>query len=295
MSRLASAGSFPRTRGVAFVAALAAGAIAAAHHGPDEVVAELSTRIAAGEEASPLLLRRAQELRVLGRTDEAIADYRRVLAARPGDLAATLGLAKTLNAIGRHEEALAALRPVTMTAPEPVRPSYHAVAAAAHEALGEDQRAVAAWEAAIAGDAPQVDWLVAHAATLRRLGRPAQARAALAAAVDRNPSEVIRRAWIESLIDGGDAERARELVQEGLARARWRSYWLVLRARLLADAGRYVAAGRDVDAAITELDNRLAGGAPNPLLRREREAAAALRRRLAALQSDAAPPPVVVH
>ena len=87
---------------------LVAGAMG--HHGPEELVAELSAKLAKQPDNVELLSLRATEYRTLGMHAKAETDLRRVLAKNPQSVAETESLARVLWAQGKQDEALARAR-----------------------------------------------------------------------------------------------------------------------------------------------------------------------------------------
>jgi hypothetical protein len=94
--------------------------------------------------------------------------------------------------------------------------------------------------------------------------------------MERNPSEVLKRAWYESLIRCGRFAEARRQVDAHLHSARWKSTWLLLRARLYAAQGRRDEARQDALEALSEIDLRLLPDSPNPFLTADKAQALAL-------------------
>ena len=250
---------------------------AVAHHAADEVIARVDREIARRGVTVDLLVRRGEELCAVGRSDEAIDCYRNAIAQAPSILVARLGLAKALLTCEQWEEAVTEARAGSERAAsaEAAAP-FHAVEAAALERIGDTEGARAAWEAALLGQRSEVDWFLAHASLL---GRSSGARAqlhALEAATGRNKSVVLTNAWIAALIECGDLEVAKPLVEQSLEAARWKSRWLLLRADIHRRAGEYALAKADAIAATEELRRRLALAPRNEVLRDQLARAEAL-------------------
>lgn len=273
-----------RTPMVVVVAAVLIAPAAEAHHSPSELVERLTERIAAEGAEPSLLVRRGDELRVIGAVDRAIADYSAALAKEPGDFAATTGLIRAQLAAERSDGALRlAEGALTSDDDETHQAELHALAARASEALDDFERALEHWNAAVRVDRPEIDWLLSHANCLQRLGRPGDAAQALNEACQRNPSRALRRAWISSLIESGDTSAAGPLIEAGLERSRLKASWLLLRARLRARQGAHEASRDDARAAYDELTTAVDPRVENPIL----EARIAEAKRL--LSGDAAP------
>jgi hypothetical protein len=121
-----------------------------------------------------------------------------------------------------------------------------------------------------------VDWLLGKAQLLWNLAQYDAAEAALRSATQQNPSEALKRAWYEALIRCGRLDEAQQHIEAGLQKARWKSTWLLLRARLYAARGESARARAGALAALTEMDQRLQGESPNPFLIADKAQALAL-------------------
>jgi tetratricopeptide (TPR) repeat protein/predicted Ser/Thr protein kinase len=94
-------------------------------------------------DAAETLLALADVHRELGRLEEALAEYERALAQRPGYFEARLGRARALDAVGRGTEAEAALHEAIAQCPEDWR-GYSSLGRL-YFSRGEYARAVGAW------------------------------------------------------------------------------------------------------------------------------------------------------
>jgi tetratricopeptide (TPR) repeat protein len=128
----------------------------------------------------------------------------------------------------------------------------------------------------LASSKPDVDWFLGKAQLLWKLQRHDATEEALRSATERNPSEALKRAWYEALIRCGRLDEAQQHIEAGLQKARWKSTWLLLRARLHAARGDSTRARDDALAALTEMDGRLQGNSPNPFLIADKAQALAL-------------------
>ena len=68
---------------------------------------------------------------------------------------------------------------------------------------------------------------------------------------------MLYNAWVEALVDTGDYEQARPIIEEKVAAARLKSSWLLRRAKLHQATGDQQAASADLEAAIAELNQRI--------------------------------------
>jgi len=102
----------------------------------------------------------------------------------------------------------------------------------------------------------------------------------------RNPSTVLRRAWIETLILCRDFDVAEQQISARLDRARQKSSWLLLRACLRQAQNQLAAAHKDAQAALNEIDQRQNPDSVNPFLAADRGLALLLLGRAEEARAD---------
>jgi tetratricopeptide (TPR) repeat protein len=231
------------------------------------MIATLSERIAAGGADARLLTTRAYEHQALGNRTAALADFKAALALEPRLGAALSGAAEALLLEGAWTEARTLARRGLALDEDPQRRApYHALLA---RIAAEQQRwteALDSWRAALLSPQPEIDWFLGESHALATLGRPAEQIAALALAMQRNPSVVLRRAWIRALVESGDLDAASREIEYELARSRWRGSWLLLRARIHGLRLQHQAQRADAAAALAEIERRLHPQRPDPQL-----------------------------
>lgn len=127
------------------------------------------------------------------------------------------------------------------------------------------------WQKSLESSKPEVDWYLGKARVLSKLDRDQAARDSLEIAIKQNPSVVLQRAWIRSLIHCGAASEASLVIEEGLSRARWKGSWLLLRAQLELSQDKLAAARHDAARALQEIDARLEQNPGNPWLIADRQ------------------------
>ncbi|NOY43084.1 MAG: tetratricopeptide repeat protein [Planctomycetes bacterium] len=248
-----------------------------AHHSPSEVIEALSDRIAKGERTPKILVRRGDEYRALGKNEPAIADYLAALKIEKNHPPAVYGLANTHLAQQNFTEAMLAANQGIRVAKNPDEAApFHAIAARIYDKQGKGESASAAWKKALTSSRPQVDWFLQEARSLQRQGAPQKARQALEQAMTKNPSIVLRRAWLEALVQSGDTDTAAKHIEAGLARSRWKSSWLLLRAKLNLAQHQPEAARRDAQAALQEINSRQRPNTENHYLAAAREQSLAI-------------------
>lgn len=236
---------------------LVAGALG--HHGPEEVVAELTALLELRPGDGELRSRRATAYRVLGMHAEAEADLRRVLLMDPRSGAETEALARVLWEQGKQAQALRAVRGAVGLAP-PGRPRGAVLVLMAewHLERGDNVMAMDACREAFEEDPKgMVDWYLLRGRIHARVGGAGAAVAGLKAGQKALGSVVLRDAWVDASLDAGMFSEVAPVIDAELARSRLKSSWLIRRGRLRLGTGADDAARRDLQAAIEELNRRI--------------------------------------
>jgi len=250
---------------------LASSPNASAHHSPNDVIEALTQRISGGERTAKVLVQRGDEYRSIGKEELATADYESALKRNVEYIPAFYGLAHVYYGQLRLDESqkisehgLAVARNANESSP------FHAILARIHERNEQWERALDSWRHSLASSRPNVNWFLGEARTLKKLNRINEARESLEAAMNRNSSIVLRRTWLDTLIRCGDTLEAEKHISAGLARARWKSSWLLLRARIRMAQNQPDAARQDAHAALSEIDLRWSPNSVNPFLTADR-------------------------
>jgi tetratricopeptide (TPR) repeat protein len=213
----------------------------------------------------------------LGNWNAAVADFNAALALDPDSYAALIGCIDARLHQGAFREATTlAHRGLELHEDAGRQAPFHAKLAQINVRQQKWSEALIAWRDALRSPRPEIDWFLGEAESLAQLGHAAERTAALAQAMQRNPSIVLRRAWINALVDAGELEPAMREIEAGLGHARWKSSWLLLRARVHAERRDPVRQEADASAALTEILTRLNPNRPDPHLVAEAEAARAL-------------------
>jgi tetratricopeptide (TPR) repeat protein len=250
---------------------------AQAHHGPTKAIETLTDRIAHGERSAQLLARRGDEYRALNDLAAAAADYEAALELDKAWAPALYGMVHLHIERAELEEAReVAERGIALLAERENVAPFYALLAGIHAKRERYEEALQSWDSALASSQPEVDWFLRKAQLLWKLKRHDTAEDVLRSAIRRNPSEALKRAWYEALLRCGRLDEAQQHIDAGLGRARWKSSWLLLRARLHAARGDSTRARQDALAALTEIDQRLQGATPNPFLIADKAQALAL-------------------
>lgn len=96
-----------------------------------------------------------------------------------------------------------------------------------------------------------------HAGLLLKLQRPNEATAILKKSLTRTKSIVVRNNWIDAALTAGQTKAVLPIIQEELNSSRFRSSWLIRRARASLILKKKVAALTDLRAALIEIGPRI--------------------------------------
>ena len=138
------------------------------------------------------------------------------------------------------------------------------------------ESALADCEQALQSHPDDLDGYLLRGRLLSQLGRYAEAATGFQAGYAQTGSVVLRNQWIESLIDAGDCLQAVTEIETELALTRWKSSWLIRRARARLCLSQHSDATSDLRAAIEEMDARLNPRRPDVTLLADRGLARAL-------------------
>ena len=120
------------------------------------------------------------------------------------------------------------------------------------------------------------EWYLLRAQLQRRLGLFGDCLRDLREGFARTGSAVLEEECIDAMIDAGHHKAALKQIETELRDSRWRSSWLIRRARVRLALGETKAAQRDLHAALKELNSRLLPSAPELTLVLDRGIAKAL-------------------
>jgi tetratricopeptide (TPR) repeat protein len=132
----------------------------------------------------------------------------------------------------------------------------------------------------------ELDWYLIRSELQTRLGRFADAARDLQEGFQRTGSAVLEVESIEAMIDAAQFDAALEQIEPLLADCRWRSSWLIRRARVRLGQGSVAEAQTDLAAAIQEINSRLRGAQPESGLLADRALAFALLGELEPARQD---------
>ena len=237
------------------------------HRSPNQVAEALSERIEADGASVRLLTNRAYEHQSLGNWPAAVADFRAAIELEPRSRFSILGCAEALLHTDDWPQADAmAQRGLALDENAASLAPFHALRARVFYRQHRWLDALEAWRGALRSPHPEIDWFLGEAECLARLARHPERVEAIAQAMTRNPSIVLRRAWIRALVDAGEFEVAFREIDRGMSKARWKSSWLLLRARIHGENQRVAEQKVDAMAAWLELRNRVRSALSDPYL-----------------------------
>ena len=148
------------------------------------------------------------------------------------------------------------------------------------EVLAESSRfdeALRECDLALAGSSGgELDWFLTRSQIQCRLGRFNEAAAGLRRGFELTGSAVLEVECIDAMIDAGQFAEARGKVEAALNESRYRSSWLLRRARIHLGQGEMTEGHRDLADAIAEMNRRMSPTHPESGLLSERGFAYAL-------------------
>ncbi len=225
------------------------------HTDISETIKALSARIA-GEPTADLYYQRATEFRALRESEHAIEDLRAALKLEPNFREAKISL---IQALGKSDEALALATSYMVgshSANSGIEAAY--LVANIHHLRSENEQALAICEKIqdlAKTHENTIDLL--HAEVLLDLDRPSDAAAILKQSWKRTKSIVLRNNWIDLALTAGQTAEVLPLINEELSSSRFRSSWLIRRARASLILKKPEATRADLDAALQEITPRI--------------------------------------
>ncbi len=249
-----------------------------AHDNPEQVIEWLTARIDAAGKRPDLLWRRATEYRALSRLDDAVSDLKQAIKIEPGFLPALTDLSRVQLAQGKRRQALQTInRALALVREESERAPLRMIRAEIFTAFGQLNQALAECDSALQhSSGTELDWYLTRSQIQCRLGKFKEAVAGLQQGFEQTGSAVLEVESIDAMIEAGLFTEALQKIEPLLVDCRWRSSWLIRRARVelgLGDVGR---ADDDLLEAIRELNQRVSGPHPDSGLLAERGLAFAL-------------------
>ncbi len=266
--------------------------IVTGHHQPGVTIEMLTEQIKRQPALAELYFQRADEYLAVQKQAEAEADLNKALELKPDYLPAQRILCRLWQMRGQPAKALEILRASLTKVPAEhqfLLPGCRQLEGELLMDLGKTTEALTVFEAAIAlTPTPDLDLLLFRAEAQRLLGKVQERIDGLKSAWERSHAIIMRNEWLNALIDSGRGAEALPFVQTELENSRFRSSWLIKRARIWLGADKREAAQEDLSAAIEELNTRLASSPPPYLLLCDRALAYSLLGKSTEARADVA-------
>ncbi|MFT6238571.1 MAG: tetratricopeptide (TPR) repeat protein [Akkermansiaceae bacterium] len=273
-----------RSRFLVFVATVILPATALGHNDVSETIEALSAQIAKVPTAD-LYHQRATEFLALRESAHAIEDLRTALQLEPKNRPVKISL---IRALKKSDEALLIAYQLLAAADSPpaaLAPAY--LAANIHHLRHENEDALTLCtqlQELFPSHSTEIDLL--HAEILLDLRQPAKAATILKKSWQRTNSIVLRNNWIDTSLTAGQTHEVLPLINQEVASSRFRSSWLIRRARAALIHDDQKQARSDLQAALTELTGRIRPDQPDLTLIADRGLALALFGRTNAARAD---------
>jgi tetratricopeptide (TPR) repeat protein len=240
---------------------LAFAIVARAHDSPEHKVEELSFEIARSGKSPALLIERAFEHRALSQLAHAAADFEAAYRLDPKLTIAIKELSLIQLAQGKADLALQTINSVLTREPD-----FLIVRAEIQTARKDYRAALQDCEAAFREPTDNIEWYLLRAQLQRRLGFFQPCLKDLREGFSKTGSAVLQEELIDAMIDAGEPKAALKQIKRELADSRWRSSWLLRRARAQLALGQTKAARRDLQSVLAELNQRIVPNAPEATL-----------------------------
>jgi tetratricopeptide (TPR) repeat protein len=258
-----------------------------AHESPEHEIEALTARMAASGKTAELLGRRATEWRALGKWNEASVDLQEALSLNPRSVPLLCELAQVEAGHHQYDRAIKAVdRALALTDQETERSGIYMLRGEIFERKGDYHAALADCTRAFACGMPAIDWYLTRGRLQSRAGKWRDCASGLQQGYEATGSIVLEIEWIEALIDAGEFEVALKRIEPYAEGGRWKSAWLIRRARARIGKGDTTPAHEDLAKALAELAERLTSNKPETSLLIERGLSQALLGKIPAAKAD---------
>jgi len=239
--------------------------VAHAHDSPSHTIDELSRHT---HLTSDQLHQRAIAHRATGHTRLAIADLQAAIREQPSQLGLHLELARTQLSAKHPTEVLKSTQQALKLATTPTeRATIHILRAEAYQLDKKPKLSLSATQLAFR-EIPEgkIEWYLLRSENQRVLELKNQRVTDLETGLNQHPSAVLRSHWIDALIDAAQYTEALREVDLELTDRRWKSSYLIKRARALTGLHRKKEAAADLQSALAEIAPRIHPTRPDLLL-----------------------------
>lgn len=247
--------------------------VALAHDSPEHTIDNLSFKMARSGKSPALLMERGIEHRTLGHLEDAAADFEAAYQLDPKLAEARKELSLVQLAQGKTDLALRTINDALTNA---TSQDFLMARAEIQTALQNYRAALQDCDAAFQQATANLEWYLLRAQLQHRLGLFGDCLAGLRDGYAKTGSVVLEEELVDAMIDAGEHKTALKKIERQLADSRWRSSWLLRRARVRLALGQTKAAQRDLRAALAELNDRVIPGLPDVTLIIDRGTAHAL-------------------
>ena len=261
-----------------------------AHHESGVTIAQLDAQIQRTPQVAELYYQRGVEFLAMNQLEKGRADFVFALALKTDYLPAKRCLAQIDFHSGKPAEALQTLRAALADVPREhqfLLPGCRQLEGEILLSLQQPDAALKALEQALETKFPELYTWQLRAEAQQALGKIDESISGLKSAWEKSHAIILRNAWIDALLDAGKTDEALPVIEAELAGSRFRSSWLIRRARATRVTDQ-TASDADLQAAIAELTPRLATDPPAVSLLCDRSLASALLGDLNAAEADRA-------
>ena len=261
-----------------------------AHHEPGVTIAQLDAQIQLTPQVAELFYQRGVELLAMNQLEKGRADFSAALALKTDYLPAKRCIAQIDFQSGKPAEALQTLRAALANVPTEhqfLLPGCRQLEGEILLSMHQPDAALKALEQALDTKFPELYTWQLRAEAQQALGKIDESIAGLKAAWEKSRAVILRNAWIDALLEAGKTGEALPVIEAELAASRFRSSWLLRRARA-TQATDAAASAQDLRAAIDELTPRLATDPPSVSLLCDRALAYAMLGEFNAAEADRA-------
>lgn len=265
---------YPTRFGLCLVCAawtVCSGTLLWCHEGPEHEIEEITKRLKAEGETADLYLDRAIEYQLLNKNAEAVKDLERAIELEPTNAPAHRELGQVYFRLDKSAEALTVLgKGLTLDSTPTVHATLRVARAEILLAKNENEKALEDVEDAIAKHSTSLEWYLLRSRLHARLDRVDARVRGLEEGIERTGSGLLELELADALIEAKQYERVLVKIEKSLQRVRWRSSWLIRRARVYLASERQTEAIADLEEAIEELRRRINSAAPAPALLADR-------------------------
>lgn len=236
-----------------------------AHESPDHTIDALNQH---KHLTSAQLHQRGIAHRAVKKYPAAIADLRAAIAGAPKQLGYHLELTRVQISAGQFHDAIHSTDHALPLASTPEqRAEVHILRAEIYQLSDQPKKSLRAVQKSFI-EIPngEIEWYLIRSENQRTLGQHQQRIADLETGLKQHPSAVLKSHWIDALLDASQFEQALKEINQEIADRRWKSSYLIKRARALNGLNRKGEADTDLKTALAEIAPRINPKRPDLLL-----------------------------